>query len=369
MRKATWIPLIIIIIGLCLALAGFAIGGVKVATGGLKGFWADRDGIHSGSDRGRLVKVDESYKGFKDIELNADFFDQVTFKEGDGYAVQGQNYERYGGLKVRLDGDKLTIDSKREGRWINIGIDFLNWDEKDCWLEITYPKGAKFGSVRADMDAGRLNVSGFTCDDLYIDNDFGKVEVSAISCEFLTLIANSGDVRLSDIDVKKDATIDNDFGNVSLTEFDADVLRTKLNAGNANIKGVSADTIDIKNDFGRIDIDDVTADMLTLKLNSGDLSADSIKTKDLFIDSDFGLIRIDLLDLSGNGEIEQDSGDVRVGMNMDEDDLSYEIYTDAGSISVDGKKFTGSVVNHSAGKDASLIINSNFGKVTLKFLK
>ena len=368
MKKIIWIPIVLIIIGALVALAGFS-------AGGLKGFWVDRSGVHlENTERGKLVKVDESYDGFKDVELKADFFNQITFKEGDGYRVRGQNYERYGGLTVRLDGDKLVIDAQNKrnnkGWGVNIGVgELFDWNLEDSWLEITYPKGADFGSVTTDIDAGRLNINGFTCDKLDIDDAFGEVEITSVACGTLNVKANSGDVRFAGINVSGDATINNDFGNVSFSDFKADSLVASLNAGNADFKGISAGKIEITNDYGKIDIGDIVAEDLTLILNAGDLSADHIKTADLYVNSDFGTVRIDRLELSGQSEINQSSGDVRVGLDISEDDLSYELYTDAGSISVDGKKSGGSLVSRNAGSSVSLVVNSNFGDVTLKFLK
>ena len=363
MKKRTLVPLIIIIIGLCLALAGFAVGGLSET----RGLWFDREGFHlSNQERGSLVKVNESYDGFKDIEISAAFLDYITLKEGKTYTVRGQNYTRYGGMNVSLVGDRLVVDAQRHIKWFNFGVGYL--DRNDCWLEITYPEGTKFENVNMDVGAGRIAADNFDCDDLYINNDFGKVEVQDISCITLNIIANSGDVRLKDIDAKGSATIDNDFGNVVLAGVRADDLSVDLNAGNADIGGIRAVTVSIKNDFGRIDLDNVVADSLDLKLNSGDLSAGNVETGDLFIDSDFGLVRIDSLVLGGAGEIEQNSGDVRIGVNMNEDDLSYEIDVDAGSITIDGRKTGNSAYNRGVAGGSNLLINSDFGNVSLKFL-
>ena len=399
MKKITIVALIIIAVGVCLALAGFAAGGWKgywtIAPAapaapsapnvaeppeppeprgflrGIMGGWFDRGGIRfSGSDRGALVKVDENYDGFTDIVLDADFFTSITYKEGDGYAVRGQNYERYGGLNVRVDSGTLHIDAKRDRKWLNFGIDeWFKWNEKECWLEITYPKGAKFGAVNANVSAGHVIAGGFDCEELYIDNSFGKIEVSAVSCGTMLINSASGDTRISGVDVRGKASVDNDFGNVNMKDVGANDLIVDLNAGNASISGVTAATFRVSNDFGKITLENIEADTLTLRNNSGDLSAERVKTKDLFVDSDFGLVRIDRLEFSGVSEIEQNSGDVRVSLDMSEDDLSYELSASAGSVNVDGERYGNSTRSRNAGAEASLRISADFGAITLKFLK
>ena len=416
MRKATLIPLLIIIVGVCLALAGFAAGGMKTLWfdrvgfhlappaaplaptpptppaapdapdapvppevpvppeapslwGWAKGFWFERGGS-SAANLGSLITVDESYDSFSSITLNADFIGSVTLKEGSGYAVRGQNYERFGGLNARLDGETLYVDATRDRRWMRYSFDGLFGSaERDTWVEITYPKGADLSLVNADLSAGRINASGLDCEELYIDNSFGRIDVSTVLCDRLTVNSASGDTQLAGINVRGNAVVDNDFGNVSLTNIIAGSLTVDLNAGNAKVTGVTAESLSVSNDFGKIGLKDIETDSLRLNLNSGDLEAESIKTFDLFAKSSFGLVRFDRLELSGRAEIDQSSGDVNISLDLREDDLSYELGTDAGNVNIDGRRSGNSVYNRNTEAEASLSVTSNFGNITLKFLK
>jgi len=305
--------------------------------------------------------------------LNADFLEHITLKEGDAYSVRGQNYERYGGLKVQLNGDRLNIEAKRMGRWLNIGFDELfnlNFnDSNNSWLEITYPRGANLGFVNANVSAGRVYVNGLICDELYLDDSFGKVDVSTITCDKLTIKAASGDTSLSGADVKRLASVSNDFGKVSLTDVSAETLIAKLSSGDAKAKNVTASTLTVTADFGKVELDDATADSMTLKLSSGNLSAGDVKAGNLSVKSSFGKVGIERLELSGRGEIDCSSGNVTVSMNMNEDDISYELNTSAGSVNVDGRKSSGSVYNRNPGAIASLYASADFGSINLRFLK
>jgi len=320
MRKITWIPLLIVVVGVCLALAGFA-------NGGMKGFWFDRGGFQfATADRGNMVQVDEKYDGFNTIELNVDFLDKITFKEGDAFLVRGQNYERFGGLRVEKDGDKLRVNAKREGRWMN--LDPGGWNSNNCWVEIIYPKGSTFDEVRGYISAGRISISNLDCETLFINNDFGDVEVNGV---------NAGDIIFN------------------------------LSAGNAKIRSAAADIIDISNDFGKVSLESITANSLKLQISSGDMSADTVSTGDLIVRSDFGSVKFDRLELGGRGDITMSAGDVNIGMNMSEGELDYDLSAEVGRVTVDGK--SGSSRSHSGGTSgASLSINSDFGAITLRFL-
>jgi len=326
MKKRTWIPILIIAIGVCLALGGFA-------AGGMKSLWLDRGGFHlSSNDRGSLVQVDEKYTGCTEIVVNVDFLDRVILKEGDDFTVRGQNYERLGGLDVYKDGGKLLVNATREERWLSIGIDEWqrSWGGVDTFIEITYPKGAKFDYVNANIAASRISASDFECDTLDISNDFGNVELTGIT---------------------------------------AGRFSVNLSAGDAKIRSVAADSFRVSNDFGKIDLGGVAANSLTLRLSAGDVSGENVVAGDLDVTSDFGAIRIGNLTLKERGVVIQSSGEVDISLDMNEDDLSYELSTSAGSVSVDGSKFGSSVINRSAGTSASLRVDSDFGAVKIKFLR
>jgi len=327
MRKRTWIPLLIVIIGVCLALAGFAGGGVK----GIKGLWLDRGGFHlTSEDRGNLIKVDETYDGCSNIEVNVDFINKVTLREGDDFRVRGQNYERFGGMRVEKNGSALIVNSTREGRWLNLDpVNWHgNWNTNDCWIEITYPAGSKLDFVAANISAGRISVSDIDCGTLRIYNDFGDVEVN---------VANANDIIFN------------------------------LSAGNAKVRSALANNIDISNDFGKVDLESTTANNLTINISSGDVSADTINAGDLFVQSDFGSVKFERLDISGRGNIKMSAGDVNIGLSMSEDDIDYDLNTELGRVTVDGRS-GGSLSHTSAGSGASLSINSDFGAITLRFL-
>ncbi|MDR3364103.1 MAG: DUF4097 domain-containing protein, partial [Clostridiales Family XIII bacterium] len=189
MKKSILIPLIILIVGIGLALAGFG-------AGGLNSIWFDRGGAHL-EERGELVRVDETYPKFANIEIDADYLHSIVIKEGAVFGLKGANYERYGGIDANLDGDTLVISAtrKNKGGWLmDFGIgDFRN---NDSFLEITCPKGAKLGTVSANLGAGDTLVSGLNCGDLTIDNAFGSVDASRVTCENLAITADAGKVGL-----------------------------------------------------------------------------------------------------------------------------------------------------------------------------
>jgi hypothetical protein len=365
MKKIIWIPIIIIALGVIMAWVGCAAGGVR-------GYWIDRGGVHmSSAERSKLVEVDESFSGFTDIDVNADFFDSIVLKKGDGYTAKGQNYERYGGLDVKLDGSTLVVEARQQKIWnINFGIDELfNGLSKNTWIEITYPAGTKLGSVNVNASSANIDVSGLDCKDLSMNDSFGNVGVSAINCDSLRLDADSGRVSVKGAVVSGNAVITDSFGDVELTDIQAGNLSAELNSGKVVIENASAGSFTVQNDFGKAEINEAEADSMTLTLSSGELTADNIKTGDLTVNSSFGNIAFDRLVFSRQCKIDNSSGDVSLGLLMSEDDLSYELHVDAGTVKVGDKKSEGSVSSRNAGATASLNVDADFGNVKLRFLR
>jgi len=324
MKKIIWIPLVILIVGVVIALAA-------IGAGGLKGFWVDRGGFHlANTELGELVKVDEKYNSFKNIEINADFFDRITIKEGDAFAVRGQNYERFGGLSVELDGDTLRVESRHDNRWdLNIGVTNWGYKQDRAWLDVTYPKGSKLSDVRGTFSAARVTIKDLDCETITIKDDFGDVDLESVT---------------------------------------ADKLTADLSAGRLQTKNISAKTVSASSDFGKIEMDGTEADSLTLKLSAGDLSSNDTRAGNLNVKSDFGKVALDRLAFTGQCEIKCSSGDVSVGLLMNKDDLSYELSTEAGSVYVDGQRERSSITSRVPGSTADLRANADFGSVRLKFL-
>lgn len=369
MKKIIWIPLVILIIGVCIALAGFT-------NGGFKGIWVDRAGFHLGDyangSAGNLVTVDENYDSFKSIVINADYFDHVVLKEGSGYSVRGQNYERYGGLDVNLDGDTIRVESRADRRWrINMGLDHV-LQTSDTWLEITYPAGMGDRNVEINLSAGDISVTNLNAGFINIDNSFGNTSLTSVKSDKMVISAAAGKISMTDIALSGGAealVITNDFGDVELKNITSGELTADLKSGRLKASEITAGAVNLSNDFGKIEINALEAKSLSADLSAGDLQADGVTVNGLTVKSDFGKVVFDRLVFTGICDINNKSGDVELNLLMSRDDVSYELKTDAGSVSVNGEKSSGSVSSRNAGSTVNLNARTDFGSVRVEFLK
>ena len=363
MKKLIWIPLIILIVGVCIALAGFAKGGLT------SGFYIDRGGIHvDNNDPGKLVKVDESYTSFDSIEIRADYIERIDIKEGSAFTVRGQNYERYGGLDVSLENGTLIVDAEEDIKLtIDFGLDRL-FKGNDTWLEITYPAGTKLNLVNVKLSAGKINADNVNCTELSVNNSFGDMRISSVQSDKMTVHASAGNIDLTSAVVKGTLKIENDFGDVELRDIQAGSLIVDLDSGKLKTTDVKADTVTLTNDFGIIEMNGMDTGDLDATLKSGDLKGGDVKADNINIKNDFGDIVMDSTAFTKLCRVDSNSGDIRLSLLMNRDDVSYELKTDAGSVTVDGSKSTGSVESRAAGASATLRVKADFGGIKVEFL-
>jgi DUF4097 and DUF4098 domain-containing protein YvlB len=312
--------------------------------------------------------VDESYSSFKNIEIKADFLERVVLKEGDGFAVRGQNYERYGGLDVGLKSDTLVVNAKADSIWnFNIGIDnFLYTD--DSWLEITYPAGTKFVLVKTDLSTGNINLNTIECGELNIKNSFGRITIASVKTDKLNIHASSGDIELNGANVSGNLDISNSFGDVKIENIKAGSLDVRLDSGRLKAAEINADTVALKNSFGEIDLNGVETGKFTITQSSGDINADKVSVREIAVNSSFGKVSIDRLTFAELCKVENSSGDIQLSLLMNRDEVSYELNTSAGSVTVDRSNSSGSVSSNVPGAAATLKASASFGDIRVEFL-
>ncbi|MDR0876263.1 MAG: DUF4097 domain-containing protein [Clostridiales Family XIII bacterium] len=283
MKKVIWIPLVIIIVGICLAGAGWAADGINVLKPGI---FVDKDGLHANKSI-RLITVDETYpaSSVKSIAINVDYLNRVIVKEGEAggkITVNGANYETNGGLASTLSDGALSVatnDPKHRSGWIiNFGLSSV-LDNNKCYLEITVPKGTRLEGLTADIDASDIELSGLTADTALIDNNYGDIGIRNINAGNLTIKADAGNIEADGIAVTALFDIDNHYGDVTMDRLTlAGLCRVDSDAGNVSI-GLTNPETEVGYDL-TVDAGSITAGGSThrgagnVSLNSPDISGE-----------------------------------------------------------------------------------------------
>jgi len=307
MKKSTLIILGILVVGIVMCGAGFAAGGMRAVQ-------VSSDGVRllSEGEAGEMVKVSEEYDSVESIAIDMSVIGEVVIVEGDGFSVEGQNYRDAGGIKTKLSGGTLTISESEPNAFkvgfVNIGVNYRD----ETFVMVTVPSGTELSSVVSDTDVSDISISG-------------------ISAKTLDISANTGDLTVSDC-----------------------VL----------------EALDVETNVGDILIMNVEADFVTVESNTGDFDALNVSVTEGFdAETDVGSITLENCVLEGKSIISSHVGDIDIVLDMDDDDMNYELEANVGDVIVDGfnegKSARGEADSGSMGN--SLSADSDVGSVNLTF--
>ena len=255
MKKTVKVAVALLIAGVVLALAGFAMAGFDFGNLNTGGALVERQ-YEAEGDVVELVVADR----------NADI---VITPSEDGKARLTCWENEEAAYDIREEGGRLYIE-KIEQRQNGLGAWFgFHLNGK---LEIELPAGAHVdisngnGAVR--VDGG----DGVSFPTVTIATDNGPVDVRNVS---------SGAVALG---------TDND--SVTVENMSADTLRVETDNGSIDLNGVQADDISLRTENDNVRMDAVEADALEAVTDNGDVTFDGLTVREsLSLQTDNGDIR------------------------------------------------------------------------------
>lgn len=378
MRKITWIPLVILVAGLVLAGAGWAAGGHRVSNVGL--YWQDGTlhvaGVNSKGEVGKVVTIDESFKAsdVNSIELNINYLDNITIKEGDvgsDIRVKGANYEEYGELISNMSGDTLSVYSKKNNldKYWFVNLGFLV-ESESCYLEITIPTDKKLKNLTNKVDASYLELRNLDCGTAIIDNAYGNIKISGVDAVNMELLANAGQINADSINVAGTLKIDDDYGNINMSNISAEDITVDADAGSIDLRSVTSKRgINIDNDYGDVICDDISAKDINISLDAGLLNVDRISTDTATFKNEYGNIDIDRFTLNGLCEVKSDAGKIYIGLTNEENSVGYNLKASTGMVSIGGSDNSSgnNITKNAPGEKAQIDVKNSFGDIKLDF--
>lgn len=250
---------IVVIVALCLVVAGVAVFGVGIALGGHLGFAVNYKDRSTTTSESSFNESEAGVFSFKNLKVDVSAAD-VTVAYGDDYGISYGFYDDQV-LKMEAQDDTFVVTSKNEDGFF--GVDFL-WEESQ-YVKITVPEGTKL-------------------DTIFIHTSAGDIELSEVTCKKLDAKSSAGDVTLTDNRIES-GTITSSAGDIKFTDLDTDDLEIHASAGNAEgslTESLDAYNLDLKTSAGEILVDHkekgnkytTTADgnkTLKVKLSAGDV--------------------------------------------------------------------------------------------------
>ncbi len=253
-RKSSYLTILTIVTVICI-IAGCVIHLGFLPFGG-----------RSGKMKSEKVATDR----FQNVSLELDVGD-VKIEKGSEFSV---TYKYPSGClpEISVSGGKLTVKQKMK--------DHISLKDLDCHLTITVPEGEELKNVDGYLDAGSVEVSGFTFDkssNFNMESDVGSIEL--IDCTFgdLKLEADVGNISLNACTFKN-LTASGDVGDIDLRECSFDAAECTTDTGSINVY-VSGDgnfsSLTCKTDIGSITVDTddpIRDEKIDLKVSTGDIT-------------------------------------------------------------------------------------------------
>lgn len=256
MKKTVKVAVALLIAGVVLALAGFAMAGFDFGNLNTGGALVERQ-YEAEGDVVELVVADR----------NADIV--ITPSEDGKARLTCQENEEMA-YDIREEGCRLYIE-KVEQRQSGLGAWFgFHLNGK---LEIELPAGAH---VDISNGNGAVRVDG---------GDAG------VSFPTVTIATDNGPIELRGVEAKV-INLQNDNDSVSAENVTADTLRVETDNGSIDLNGVQADDISLRTGNDNVRMEGVDADALEAVTDNGDVTFDGLTVREsLSLQTDNGDIR------------------------------------------------------------------------------
>jgi len=225
--------------------------------------------------------------------------------------TSGANLKMNGYIKGSGNPERYEIKYEKRG------------DHVEVWVET--PSSVVWGNIQSLIEFEvPENV------DIRIDNSSGNLKASNIKSRNINLETSSGNIEVEDI--AGEMKINCSSGNVSV-ENQMGVTWITTTSGNIKIREVNGDAI-IKASSGNININDQTGKM-NARCTSGNITLHDLKGA-LTAETSSGNIKGDEILLNDDSEFRVTSGNIRLELLNNENDLSFDLEAGSGNLRAAG---------------------------------
>lgn len=294
------------IIACAIAIIGLILAIIGFVMGGMQGISVSADGVKISSVESNAKQLNETYSNINAIDADVDIRD-IILKQGTEFKVEskgvGENFI------AKVENNKLYIREEEPTKFhisfINFGFFTGKGEYED--LIITYPANTSFQDINIESDSGIIKI--------------GNAKISK-----LNLDADLGDIVLDNL------RVDSLFANLS---------------------------------SGKLLLDKVHADTFKFEMDLGDMEAIDFSGRKIQGDSDSGSVKL-IGTVTGPINIDSDLGDVDLRLNGKENQYSYELKVDLGTITLNGKETEGAITTIYDNKPL-ININNDSGDIDISF--
>ncbi|WP_324825887.1 DUF4097 family beta strand repeat-containing protein [Sinanaerobacter sp. ZZT-01] len=196
--------------------------------------------------------IEEELQDFQNISIETNY-QEIRLKEGDTFHIAYSYDSKYSSLSHEIKDGKLVVTEAKKDK-LGLGGDLLAAIQgKDIagFIEITYPKQTTLRDVRIISDIGKVNVKEVSCSNLQVDVGIGSITVDDVQTQTLQIRAETGDVNLANGSADR-AELELDLGKLTTNEWNTKGLVAELSSGEANLEGRFLGEINVDCELGSI---------------------------------------------------------------------------------------------------------------------
>jgi hypothetical protein len=334
-----------------LLLVGIILMGAGFAMGGMKSVYLTNDGTKIIPSEVKIAKVDKRFENLSDLDVDL-MQANLILEEGDEFRLSGTYDERMGKIEISDADGKLRIRQPSGNKFFGISnfgfsLQGILPDSEDCRLTLTYPKGTKFGDVLLNCDLGNVDLNELTASgEISVDISSGNLTVKDLTAKTIQFDTDLGDTECSGLSASDSAIFDTNSGDLTIDGLSTKLFKTDLDLGNCHLT-------------------DIEADNAETSLSSGDLIAKNFDTKNYKASGDLSSMRFSG-SLTGNVALEISSGDLTFDLNLKEKEVSYNIDSELGDVTINGKNTASSASKQADAPKLSLTIDADLANIVLK---
>ena len=283
------------VIGLIIAIIGFAAGGMQA-------IYIGSDGVKLASESDDSHSIDQPFADITSIEGDFDLRD-IILKEGADFRVESKGVGK--NFKIEnVNGKLIMSDNANTG--FQLGLFGFSNSGQHSDIIITYPAGTAFDSIEIDSDSGKITASDLRAGTLDLDSDMGDIVLSDMTADSMDANIDSGKLDLENVNIG-DLKFQLGLGDFTADSYTGKKITGELDSGKAKLSGTVTGPVTITDGLGDVDLTlngkessysyDLTTDL-------GDIDLAGTKTGSNFTK------------IYGNNpllKITTDSGNIRIG--------------------------------------------------------
>ena len=335
MKKGTTV----LIVSLCLIVAGIAILGAAMATSGFS-----FENMSTDSYEEVTIPIEGD---FMHIVIATDVHGIELYPAEDGISkVVGDESDA---LKIRVEceGGYLTVKTEDTRKWYDfIGISFGKPSLRIYLTEtelvsltaasdtghINVPESFSFTGASAATDTGAIVFRASVSGELALASHTGSISVSKQKLEKLEAEVSTGRITFENIEASGSVRAKASTGRVELHGIKCQGLDVKTSTGNIVLKNIVAENkVKVEASTGRVTLTSCVSDSLEIETSTGDVILNASDAGSIDITTDTGDVEGSLL-TPKIFDTETDTGKVRVPLSGEGGIC--KIKTDTGDISI-----------------------------------